>query len=231
MLELILWIIGLTLFTILGSWYARRYQRPDALIGLYVAFVIFSNLAATKIAEFNLGFITFFAPAAVIIFSVTFLITDIVNEKFGRKETQRMILIALLAQVAIAFFVWVVLSLNAAPFWANQAAFESIFGLVPRIMLASWVAFFVSENLDAYIFAWFRTFTKGKHLWMRNVFSSLPSMFVDSIIFVTLAFYGLQPVMPLIVGIVVIKWIVGVIDVPFMYLNRYVMYPQLAIKP
>jgi len=224
MIEIFFWIIGVTLFTILGSWYARKYNRPDALIGLYVAFIVFSNIVASKIGTFNLGFATFYAPAAVIIFSVTFLITDIVNEKFGRKETHKMILIAFFAQVAVSFFSWLVLSLNPAPFTTNQPAFVLIFGQVPRLIIASWVSFLISENFDAIIYAWLKNITKGKHLWIRNVFSSLPSMAIDSLLFVTIAFYGTEPVLPLIIGLIVIKWIVAVIDIPFMYLNRWILY-------
>ena len=226
MIEIFLWIIGVTLFTILGSIYARKYNKPDALIGLYVSFIIFSNIVASKVAEFNLGFATFYAPAAVIIFSVTFLITDIVNEKFGRKETHKMILIAFFAQVAVSFFAWLILSLNSAPFWNNQQSFEIILGQVPRLIIASWIAFLISENLDAYLFAWFKNKTKGKYLWMRNALSSIPSMAVDSIIFVTIAFYGTQPILQLIIGLIIIKWLVGIIDIPFMYLNRWIMYKK-----
>ena len=226
MIEIFLWIIGVTLFTILGSIYARKYNKPDALIGLYVSFIIFSNIVASKVAEFNLGFATFYAPAAVIIFSVTFLLTDIVNEKFGRKETHKMILIAFFAQVAVSFFAWLILSLNSAPFWNNQQSFEIILGQVPRLIIASWIAFLISENLDAYLFAWFKNKTKGKYLWMRNALSSIPSMAVDSIIFVTIAFYGTQPILQLIIGLIIIKWLVGIIDIPFMYLNRWIMYKK-----
>ncbi|MEK6852842.1 MAG: queuosine precursor transporter [Nanoarchaeota archaeon] len=224
MLQILLWIVAITAFTILGSMYARKFERPDALIGIYVAFALFSNIVAAKIAQFNLGFGNFFAPAAVIVFSVTFLITDIVNEKFGRKETQRMIFIAFLSQVAITFFTWLVLSLEPAPFWQNQSAFEVIFGQVPRIIAASWVASLISENLDAYIFDWFKRLTKGKHLWARNILSSLPAMALDSVLFVTIAFYGIQPIGPLILGVLVIKWLVGIVNIPFMYLNRWIMY-------
>ena len=85
---IIVWIIVITSFSLFGSWYARKYNRADALIGLYVAFVLISNIIAYKIAAYNLGFVTFFATSATLVFSVTFLLTDIVNEKFGRKETQ-----------------------------------------------------------------------------------------------------------------------------------------------
>lgn len=221
---IILWIMGITAFTLLGSWYARKYEKSDAIMGLYIAFILFSNVTASKIARFDLGFHSFFAPSAVIIFSVTFLMTDIVNERFGRRETHRMIFIAFISQVAVSFFTWIVISLEPAPFWQNQAAFGTVLGQVPRIITASWIAFLISENLDAYIFAWFKNLTKGKHLWIRNAFSSLPSMVVDSVLFVGIAFYGLQPIGTIILGQIIIKWLVGIINIPFMYLNRWVMY-------
>ena len=224
MLIIILWIFGITAITLFGSWYARKFDKPDALIGLYVAFVMFANIAASKVAEFDFGFYTFYAPAAVIIFSVTFLMTDIVNEKFGRKATHKMILIAFATQVALALFSWLVVSLAPAPFWQGQESYQFILGQVPRLILASWVAFLVSENLDAVIFAWFKKLTKGNHLWMRNAFSSLPAMAIDSVLFVTIAFWGLQPLGTLIFGLIVVKWVVGIIDIPFMYLNRWVIY-------
>lgn len=223
LLLIVLWIIGVTLFSLIGSYYARKYQKPDAIIGVYVALIICSNILAYKLATFDLGFATFFAPAATIIFAVTFLLTDVVNEKFGRKETQKMIFIAFIAQIATAFFIWLSISLTPAPFWQDQEIFSKILGFAPRIMLASWIAFLISENVDAYIFSWFKTKTKGKHLWMRNAFSSIPSMALDSVIFVSIAFYGIQPLLPLITGVIVIKWLVGIIDIPFMYLNRWIM--------
>lgn len=223
MFEFFFWAILASLFTVFGAWYAKRYDKPDALVGLYVAFIVFSNVAAAKIAFFDLGFAQFFAPAVVIVFSVTFLLTDIVNEKFGRQQTHRMIFTAFIAQVAVTVFSLIVISLPPAPFWQNQNAMELIFGQVPRITLASWVAFLVSENLDAYAFEWFKNKTKGKHLWARNAFSSLPAMLIDSALFISIAFYGLQPVIPLILGQTIIKWLVGIINIPFMYINRAIM--------
>jgi len=224
LLIIILWIIAITSFSLFGSWYARKYNKPDALIGLYVAFILISNIIAYKIAAFDLGFYTFYAPVAVLVFAVTFLFTDIVNEKFGRKETHKMIFIAFLTQLAVAFFVLLSIYLKPAPFWPDQEIFAKILGFTPRIMLASWIAFLISENTDAYLFSWFKKITKGRHLWMRNVFSSIPAMAIDSIIFVTIAFYGVSAVLPLILGNIVLKWLVGVINIPFMYFNRWLMF-------
>lgn len=219
----IIWIVAISCFTFFGSWYVKKYNKPDLLIGLYVTFVIVAQVLAVKISEFNFGFASFYVPAGVIVFSITYLFTDIVNEKFGRLETHKMILIAFVSQVAMALFFWIGVKMNPAPFWGMQAAWGDIFNLVPRITAASWIAFLVSENTDAVIYAWFKKITHGKYLWMRNAFSSLPCLALDSVIFITVAFLGVAPVLPLIAGQIVIKWLVGIINVPFMYANRKIM--------
>lgn len=224
LLQLILWIAGITTFTLFGAWYARRYQKPDALIGLYVVFVAISQITAAKIASYDLGFVVVTAPAAVLVYSVTYLFTDVVNEKFGRHEVHRMIFIAFITQVAMLFFIWLATELAPAPFWENQEMWETIFTLVPRITVASWVAFLISENLDAWIFDVFKKLTRGRHLWARNVFSSIPALTIDTFIFVNLAFLGVMPVWDLIEGQLFTKWLVGLVNVPFMYINRWILF-------
>ena len=224
MLEVILWIIGITSFTLLGAWYVRRFEKPDALIALYVVFVALSQIMAVKIARFDLGLVTVSAPAAVLVYSVTYLFTDIVNEKFGRSEVHKMILIAFVTQVAMVFFLWLGTVLPPASFWEKQQAWESIISLVPRITIASWVAFLVSENLDAWIFDVFRRITKGRHLWMRNAFSSIPALTVDTFLFISIAFLGIMPLAELIKGQLFTKWLVCLVNIPFMYLNRWVIF-------
>lgn len=220
---LILWIMGITSFTLLGSWYARKYNKSDLLIGLYVTFVLVAQVLAAKISVFDLGFSTFFGPSGVLVFSITYLLTDIVNEKFGRKETQKMILIAFVSQIAMVFFFWLGVKFTPAPFWTIQETWEQIFNLVPRITLASWIAFIITENFDAYAYSLFKKITKGKHLWMRNVFSSIPALLLDSMIFIPIAFFGVMPVLPLIIGQTAVKWLVGLVNIPFMYLNKAIL--------
>jgi uncharacterized integral membrane protein (TIGR00697 family) len=220
---LILWVLLVTSFSFFGAWYAKKYNKTDGIIGVYIAFVLLSNILAVKISEFNLGFTMVYATAASIIFPVTFLLTDIVNEKFGRKETHKMIFIAFISQVAAAVFILIAISLPSAPFWNNQNAFKELLGFAPRVMLASWIAFLISENADAYIFSWFKKLTNGKHLWSRNIFSAIPSMALDTLVFVIIAFYNVQPLAPLIFGVLIIKWLIGIINIPFMYINRWIM--------
>lgn len=221
---LLLWISIITAFLVLSAWEARRTGRPDALYCLYSAVVIFSVIAAGKIAQVDLFFGRVYVASGVFTYALTFLLTDIVNEKFGRKMTHRMVFITFLCLVAESFFSWLVVWVKPAPFWNGQPAYDLILGQVPRIVLAGWLAFLTSENLDAYIFDKFKKITKGKHLWMRNVFSSLPAMVVDSIVFVSVAFYGKQPIGQIIFGVTVVKWLIGVINIPFMYLNRWILF-------
>lgn len=189
-----LWIIGVTSFSLLVSWYAKKFNKPDLLIALYVSFVFSAQILAVEISEFNLGFKSFFVPSGILVFSITYLLTDIVNEKFGIKETHKMILIAFITQVAMVFFFWLGVKFPPAPFWQIQDVWQEIFSLVPRITLASWMAFLVSENFDAIVFAWFKRITKGKYLWMRNAFSSISALALDSLIFVPLVFLGVMPI-------------------------------------
>lgn len=219
---ILLWVIVVSMCALGAAYYARITNRPDAIIALYVTLVIASNIVASKIIGFDLGFTTLFAPGATLLFSVTFLLTDIVNEKFSRAETQRMIFIAFFCQLAFLVFVYVALSATPAPFFLNQEAFQTVFNVIPRIAIAGIITFLISESLDAYLFQWLRSKTNGRYLWMRNAFSSVPAMLLDSTLFITLAFYGTTEIVPLIIGLTVVKWIVAVIDIPFMYAARAV---------
>lgn len=192
-------------------------------MALYVIYTLASQVIAVKIASFELGFVSLVAPAAVLIFPFTFQLTDIVNEKFGRSETHKMIFIAFITQVFMVFFFWVGTRLSPAPFWELQDFWGQIFGLVPRITIASWIAFLASENLDAWLYATIKRLTGGRLLWVRNIFSDVPSIGLDSVLFVTIAFYGVLPLPPLILGQLVIKLFMGVIDTPLMYLSRWIM--------
>jgi hypothetical protein len=228
MLTTYLLIFISSLAPLAGAYYAGKKNQPDLLIAIYVVFLVLSQIFAVKIAEFNLGFTTVYTTGASLIFAVTFLITDIVNEKFGRKETQRMIWFAFITQIIMVAFIYLVSRLAPAPFWSDQEAWNKIFGFVPRIVGASLVTFLISESFDAWIFAGFKKITGGRFLWMRNVFSSVPALTLDTVLFVTLAFAGTGlPLWPLMVGQLFAKWTVGVIDIPFMYLNRR----MLGAKP
>ena len=217
------WACAIGVSVLGASYWARRTGRPDALMALYITLVLVSNLVAAKIVGFNFFITTLYAPAATVFFSVTFLVSDVINERFGRAEAQRAIIMATLAQIAFIAFTCIALKAEPAPFFNGQVAFEAVLSAVPRIALAGLITFLVSETLDAYLYSWFRELTEGRHLWMRYAFSSLPAMLIDSILFSVLAFAGVQPLLPIIVGMTVIKYLVGLANAPLMYAARAVL--------
>lgn len=227
----ILAAIVITAFTLSGSYYARKFNRPDGLIALYVLFTALSQIMAAKIAIYDFGVFQVTAPAAVLVFAVTFLITDIVNEKFGQKQVHAMILMTFVTQVGMIIFLYIGGKLAPAPFWPNQGAWDALLGVVPRITYASWVTFLISENLDAWLYAFFRRLTEDKHLWARNVFSTIPSLTIDTLIFVTLAFVGTGvPLWAIMKGQFATKYLVGVLCIPFMYINKAILGGSMHVK-
>jgi hypothetical protein len=204
-------------------------ERSDVAIAFYVLFLTMSQIMAAKIGDFSILGFQITAPVAVIIFPFTFQITDMVNESFGRKATHRMIFIAFISQILMTVFIWFSIEIAPAGFWgfdfgSNPAEAQSFWvaflGSTVRITIASWISFIITENLDAVVYSKIRDLTGGKKLWIRNVFSDVPMLALDSFIFVTIAFLGVLPIWELILGQILTKWFFGVLDTPFMYLSR-----------
>ena len=217
-------IIVVSALPALGAFHARRSGSDASLVALYTVFTCMSQVLAAKIAIIDLGFAAITFPTAVPIFAVTFLITDVVNERFGRSATHRMILAAFVAQVALLVFVWIATNLTPAPFWGLQEEWDAVFSTVPRITIASWATFLISENLDAILFDVLRRKTRGRHLWLRNAGSSVISLTVDTVVFVMLAFAGTGvPLAAIMAGQFVGKYAVALLDIPFMYINRSIL--------
>jgi uncharacterized integral membrane protein (TIGR00697 family) len=209
-------------------------KREDVAIALFILFITMSQILAAKIGDFSIGAYQITAPVAVLIFPFTFQITDMVNENFGRKKTHRMIFIAFITQILMVFFIWFSIEIPGAPFWGSEAQsyWVSFLGSTIRITIASWISFLITENLDALLFAKLKKITKGKNLWIRNVFSDIPTLALDSILFVSIAFGGILPlevVLSIIWGQLLTKWFFGIIDTPFMYLSRYIINGKINL--
>ncbi|MEO0113956.1 MAG: queuosine precursor transporter [candidate division WOR-3 bacterium] len=223
LLVFFLWLFTVALASVLIAWYIRQHGFSDMAVALYIIYLAMAQILAAKILAFNFGIFTVYAPAGVLIFPFTFQLIDIVNQAFGPKAVRRMILQALITQVFMVLFILMATVALPASFWQAHKAWQEIMSLVPRIILASWIAFFISQNFDAFIFAWLQRLTHERHLWLRNVLSDVPSLALDSFIFVFLAFYGKAPVLPLIIGQIVTKCIIGLIDAPFIYLSYAIL--------
>ncbi len=204
---------------------------------LFVSALVTSNFTASKVACVELPFIGYvFFPAAVLAYALTFLFTDIYSEVYGRDAAERVVIYGFFAMVFATFLAQFSVVLPPAPFHVEyQETFAKVFGAVPSIVIGSLIAYLVSQTHDVYAFHFWRKVTRGKHLWLRNNASTIASQFIDTVTFITLAFWaipkllygepivGLEHIPRLILGQYIIKVIIAVCDTPFCYLGVYLV--------
>ena len=185
------------------------------IIAIYVACEIIANVTASK--PVSLGSIV--VPSAVFIYALTFTLIDLINERLGKRRARKVIYSTFAANVLLASYCQLAILLPAASFYSNQRAFASVLGATPRIVVASLTAYLVSSLIDTHVFAWWKE-KVGRAKWLRVLTSNAVSTGVDSILFITLAFYGVMPLFALIQGQYLVKMAVTVVSLPLIYLVR-----------
>lgn len=187
------------------------------LTGLFVTALIAANIIAAKLFVLGSAVLT----VGVITYPITFLLTDTISEVWGKKRATQVVWMGFLANIFMLGVLYIARILPPAPFWPHQEAFDLILGAVPRIVIASLVAYIVSQTHDVWSFHFWRHKTGGKHLWLRNNVSTMTSQLIDSVIFVTVAFYGSMPNDALVTMIItqyMVKLVIAVLDTPFCYM-------------
>ena len=226
-LIILVWIASLFISTIFMALYVKKYNKSEGIIAIYVIYIALSQVLAVKLAVFWI----WTAPAAVLVYPFTYQLTDTINEHFGKKETYKMIIIAFVTQVLMVIFIYFGNSLEPFEYWSiDNDQWNLIFGQQLNIIAASWISFLITGFLDAWLYDKVKKLTKSKRLWVRSILTDVPMLALDSLIFVTLAFgvFSASPnwamVWTIIVGQVITKWIFGVADTPFIYLDRFIVY-------
>jgi len=181
------------------------------------ALILVANITAVKIISIGSESI----DAGIIAYPLTFLISDVISEIYGRKTATKVIWMGFGVNVMMILMILIVGQIPPAPFWINQPAYETILGSVPRIVIASMLAFLISQNHDVIAFDMWKRVTRGKHLWLRNNASTFVSQAIDTIVFVLVAFsvtYSWSTIWSMIWVTYCIKILVAVIDTPLVYL-------------
>ena len=185
-------------------------------VGLYtviVVSIIVCNIQVMKLVElFGLT-----ATLGNILYASIFFSTDVLGELYGKKEAKRGVWLGFTALVVTMVYMQIALRFHPAPGDFAQPALERIFDFLPRVVLASICAYLLSQFHDVWAFHFWKGVTNERHLWLRNNLSTAVSQFLDSFIFITIAFYGTMPVLPLIIGQWIIKFAIGVLDTPVIY--------------
>ncbi|HEY87084.1 MAG TPA: queuosine precursor transporter [Dehalococcoidia bacterium] len=179
--------------------------------------LLVANIIAVKLVSIG-GWVV---PAGVIAYPLTFLFTDVISELYGRRIASRVVWVGFGANLLMVMLVFGGRLLPPAPFWDGQPAYESILGMVPRIVLASMAAYLISQHHDVFAFHFWRRKTKARFLWLRNNASTMVSQGLDTGLFITIAFWGTVPtgiLLNMLLTQYVIKLAIAVCDTPFCYL-------------
>lgn len=170
-----------------------RLRYFDFVMAAFVTILLLSNvIGAGKVAVIELpGIGAWPFGAGILFFPVSYVIGDVLTEVYGYARARRCIWAGFAALLFMALMAWVVVALPPAATWTGQSAYEQIFGQVPRIVLASIIAFWAGEFVNSYVLARMKIWTRGRFLWTRTIGSTVAGQGVDSLIFYPLAFYGL----------------------------------------
>ena len=170
-----------------------QFRYYDLVMAAFVTILLLSNLiGASKPSYVTLPFIGEWSfGAGVLFFPVSYIIGDVLTEVYGYARARRVIWTGFAALLFMAFMAWVVVQLPPAAGWPGQAAYEFVFGNSWRIVLASMTAFWAGEFANSYVLAKMKIWTRGRHLWMRTIGSTVVGQGLDSLIFYPLAFWGL----------------------------------------
>jgi uncharacterized integral membrane protein (TIGR00697 family) len=164
----------------------RRYRYYDTLVHVFVVILLISNLVGQKITAVG----PFRISGAQLFFPITYIFGDVFTEVYGYGASRRAIWIGFLASALLAVMGLIVVALPPAPGWDGQAAFARVFNFVPRLIVASLVAFWCGEFANSFVMAKMKLLTQGRYLWTRTVGSTVVGQAVDTSVLMILAFAG-----------------------------------------
>lgn len=167
----------------------REFKLLPFVAGLFVAVLLISNVASTKILL--LGPFTF--DGGTILFPVSYIFGDILTEVYGYRRSRIVIWTGFLSLGLMVAIFTLVGMLPPAPGWENQEAFQAILGMTPRIALGSLAGYWAGEFSNSFTLAKMKIVTRGRWLWTRTIGSTLVGEAVDTLLFVTIAFAGELP--------------------------------------
>lgn len=168
----------------------HKFRYLDTLITVFVVVLLISNVVGQKISA--LGPLR--VSGAQILFPITYIFGDVFTEVYGYAASRKAIWFGFFASALLSVMSLLCVKLPAAPEWHNQQAFETVFYTVPRLVIASLIAYWCGEFANSFTLAKMKLVTKGRYLWTRTIGSTVVGQAVDSILVMFIGFYGIVPV-------------------------------------
>ncbi len=162
---------------------------------IFVTCLLTANIVGVKVASLGL----FILPAAVVIFPLSYIFGDILTEVYGYRWARKVIWLGFLCNLIFVIFAWIGQILPPAPFWEGQEAYESILGYTPRLLVASFFGYLAGEFANSLVLAKMKILTQGRWLWSRTIGSTIVGQGLDTLIFVTGAYFGTPFFVPIMI--------------------------------
>ncbi len=183
---------------------------------VFITALLVSNVCASKIIAIG----PFEFSAAVISYPWTFLMTDVIGEIWGRLHARRTVQIGIACQLLSLLLIYIAIALPPASYMIDYAdEYREVLGSTARVVLASLIAFIFAQSCDVFLFHKLRSKELARFKWLRNNTSTMISQAVDTVIFLTIAFWGVVPDLLFMIGSqYLIKVLMALLDTPFFYL-------------
>lgn len=194
----------------------RTETNLSVCVGVFATMLVISNVLASKVIALG----PFELPAAVVAYPLTFLMTDVIGEIWGKDAANKTVRIGILCQVMSLVGISIAIALPPAIYMADfQFQYEAVLGSTWRMVFASLLAYICSQTWVVFIFHAFKARDEGARKWARNNISTVTAQMIDTAIFITIAFWGVVPDIGLmIISQYVVKLIIALCDTPFFYL-------------
>lgn len=213
----------------------QKANRLYLLLGiLFTTALVVCNLIANKFVLVDFLGLQFRLSAGVLPYPITFLITDILSEVYGRKKTNQVVLMGFAALIFTLFILWLGAqfpSIDGSP--VSDELYQTAYGNSWRVIMASMAAYIVAQLVDVRLFHFWKRLTRGKHLWLRNNASTVVSQLVDTTLVVGVLFVGdrdWDEIGQLIRDGWMFKALVALADTPFLYLATWLLRKRFKLK-
>jgi uncharacterized integral membrane protein (TIGR00697 family) len=197
-------------------------HRFVIVAAVFVTCLITANIIVIKPISLGLSMfgLPVSLPAAIIIFPLSYIVGDILTEVYGYRLARRVIWLGFLCNLITVIAIWLGQLLPPSPVWEEQQAYESILGYVPRMLVASFLAYLIGEFSNSFVLAKMKIKTKGRWLWTRTIGSTIVAQALDAAVFIPVAYIGMFD-LSFIVMVSIAHWLAKVlyetIATPFTY--------------
>lgn len=177
-------------------------KKLVVLSSFFVTSLVLSNIISSKLMLVA-GFVL---PVGVILFPVSYIIGDVLAEVYGYKTTRFVIFLGFTCNLFAVLFIWLAIMLPPASIYEGQLEFTSVLGFTPRLLVASFAAYLVGEVANAKVMVYLKKATSGRWLWTRTISSTVVGQGLDSLLFISIAFWGIVP-LDILSGMIVTQWL------------------------